>query len=657
MALITDNDPQSNEHLFITDFPEVFGAGRNGFVINLTNIMNADIPVVVSAVDYRGIKLPVNLARPNNSKFGGETATGTTYVVRIDSTVKTGIGKLSIKAKLLNGDDLLWERNILIEPTKINNSSVTFFDFPKIKVRQEIYPLIAHSSCPYEMASGSFYSTAVIPKNNFAGDYDYHFDQPIYQIFMKTGTEFTSKMEGEKIRLSGVTVKKFSYSNFANNNLSYEGSLNTDFIATVKRVMNSSSLRLDIPFSTVSDLIGKTNIDSEYSKNDLVDIKGYSPENDVDKQGSFHKKNFYVLSLDSGNFEIVYKNSPYSVAVGAKKQSVLNIEFQNMRTLCGKITHFKINKKSLSYPHSSMEILSGKIEPTELIVSTNVMNGVYNFPGRFYNQTHMNRFWLNSGGGLQWNQNGGVLIDGAKISHVGNTAQADYVIFKDDTTEGGRTATYIPYNLMSNSHWYGDNQAFNNVSSLPNSSYPCVGSIPSISGYVSSQENLMNDSIHNSNPIKLVVNTLHQFSMRVRSEFGNSDSSKIYVYFISGTEKTQIGLIDSGFNYGADELYTKTFFVDSTKYGTIMLVPVQGGWNISELSIKPFSDTGYSPDSFSVKVPIQSVGANELVEIEVELIGGDGKVAYGKGSNSFLYNKVFSPLKERIFLDPSGITL
>jgi hypothetical protein len=54
---------------------------------------------------------------------------------------------------------------------------------------------------------------------------------------------------------------------------------------------------LDIPFSTVSDLIDRSNQDSSYAKNNLANIKGYGTRNDPSKQTVNHKKNFYILML------------------------------------------------------------------------------------------------------------------------------------------------------------------------------------------------------------------------------------------------------------------------------------------------------------------------------------------------------------------------
>jgi len=176
-----------------------------------------------------------------------------------------------------------------------------------------------------------------------------------------------------------------------------------------------------------------------------------------------------------------------------------------------------------------------------------------------------------------------------------------------------------------------------------------------LSSYSSSQENLINGSVHDSNPIKIRANTLYKFSMSVKSTASNTIASKIYVYFVSGTEKIQIGYIDNSFNFGANQEYEYTFFSDISRYGTIMFVPVLGTWHISSVSLTPYQSLYYSIDSFKVKVPIKKSINNELYEIEMELYDSQNRLAYGKNSYTFSYNHTFLPLKKKVFIDPAGI--
>lgn len=689
MAQITD---YTDTYFLVSDFNGTFCAGKNSFVINPTNNVIPDTEIVVRAYDSTGNVMPVSRAAPQYAKYAEQTHAGYVYTCFTAAGTVSGVGRLEIGGMVVNVGDYTGSiayyqgeaypvnastrlpltqtpvatpfpqesavliKNILIDITQPTKSEVRFFDFPSVSVHSQIYPTPIFPYTSYKMATGSISAIAVAPKHNSVGDYDYQFDTPLYQLFLKAGTNFVSSMEGEKIRIKSPRIKKFTYTSLSNNEVIKENiTLQTDFIANIKRVVNSNSILLDIPFSTVSEMVGISNEDSPYAKNNLVEIKGYTVNDDPLKQSVFHKKNFYTLSIDDGDFEIFYKDIDTELSLMPSGSKFLfDVECNSLRLLCGNLDSYKIYGKSLNSPETSTLLCEGKIEPDEHLVSTKFNNGVYNSPGNFYSQTYLSKYWLVNGS-CTMSQDNSTLIDGARISHPANTDQSSYVIFKDNTSVGTRSTQYVDYSLGSNSYWYGDTNAFVNYGIFPSASYGGLSNIPILSGYAGSQENLISGSIHDSNPIKLRQHTLYRLSMRVRAAATNSSNSAMYVYFLSGPNKTKIGYIDNSYNFGANEVYSNTFFVSSTTFGTIILVPVSGEWSISALSIKPYQNVDYSIDSFAVKIPHKNFVTNELYEVEVELYDSAGALAYGKNSYTFKYNKVFSPLKKQIFIDPAGL--
>jgi hypothetical protein len=660
MAQILDNDPNSNDFFYITGLSDVFGGGKNSFMINTTPRVVAGEGVSVSVKDINGNPLPTNIAMPYNSKYGGKTVTGTIYVTDISPSVKTGIGTITITATGLDSDNtqqpLTWTRNILIDPNRNTETQVSFFNLPYINIVPEIYMSARYPSGSYVFGSGSFYSTAISPKNNYSGDYDAQFTPTVYQVYLTSGTAFSSSMQGEKIRLKNVSVKSFTYTNNANNALTFAGSLNTDFIATVKQIINENTLLLDVPFSTVSNVITTINQNSEYARNDLVSIEGYIVNNDPSKQSVNYKKNFYILSLTSGEFEIIYKSVPDLVTTetGSAK-SLLNIEFRNIRVMGGNLDTYKIFGKSLSVPQSRVLLAEGDVSANETIISTNFNNGYKNLPGVFYSSGHLSRFWLTSSNDITFKQDNSILINGSYLSSS-NTNESDYVIFKDDSIESSRTSDYISANMITSSYWYGESQAFGNSSVYPSASYPNAVILSPLTQFTESQENILSGKFHNSNPVKLCGNCLYNFTMLVRADTKNRTNSKLNVYFVNGTDQTQIGVIDSSFKFGANQLYSSSFFVPNTRYGTIKLVPSVGAWYLADISIKPYQSKAYSIDCFSIKVPIQNSVPNELFEIEAELYDGSGRLCYGMGSYTFENNVLYAPLLKQVYVDVEGRT-
>lgn len=652
MASFTDRDPLSNDYFFLTNFTGTFGLGKNSFVVNPTTEMSSTATITASVYDRAQKLLFTQEVKVKDARFAKTTPTGRTFYVKVDSTTELGIGRIQVVGTTTGGDVVTWSRNVLIDPTAENLSEVRFFDDPEINVVQKAFQPPAMPAQPYAMAQGAFFSKAVTPSNNYNGDFDKQGWDVVYQITKTSGTDFSSLMNGEKIRLKDISVRQFIYNDQSNHDVYYQGVLNTDFIATISQVVNKNTLLINVPFVTMADIITQVNQNSEYRKNDLTQLEGYTAVDDKEKQTVYQKKNYYCLSIDAGNFEIVYPNvSETNSRSSSKTKTVLHVELRNLRTLCGKIASYRVYGRSLAYPQSKNLLFEGKTGPVQLIRSNNFDNGVRGDCGHFYSPSYLSQYWLTSGA-VTFSQDHSVLIDGATISHSANTTETDYVIFKDNTTEGSRTSAYVPSTLLSGSYWYAKSDAFSNRSNYPASSY----NVPSeISSFQSSQENLLNGSVHNSNPIKLIGNALYKFSMKVKATAGNSDASMMNVYFLSNEGRMKIGTIGSAYNYGADRLYENTFFVPNTLFGTIILVPIAGSWSISELTLSPNIDAGYSPDYFEFDMIVPNRMPNEPFEIDVELYDGSGKLAYGNGSYSFVYNRTYQPLSKKLFIDPAGL--
>ena len=694
MAII-DADYNSNTYFFLTNFSDVLKAGKNSFIINPTPYVVPNANIVVKAYDTANNELPCGEIKPTNALFSEQTNTGKFYYVNVFEGAANGFGRLEIRSTGVSLDnnfngiiayynglayavpsntrlpltqapassplpqtEVVWSRNVLIDTTKKTDSEVRFFDTPFIRVRPEIYSSPLYPTGSYRLATGNFSSVAVNPKHNANGDYDYQFDEALYQLYWQSGTKFSSIMEGGQVRIKNPTVTKFKYSEYQD---LYQGVLNTDFIAKIKKVVNEDSILLDIPFATVSELITRTNEDSPYAKNNLVKLKGYTVSDDPTSQTVFHKNNFYILSITNGEFEIFYNDIPVELpradpSGSGYLTSLLNIEFNNVRALCGALDSYKIYGRSLNSPESKALLMEGKIEPDQVIRTNKFDNALRGNPAHFYSQAVMNKHWFIKGA-CSLSQDNSVLIDGAIISHAANSSLADYVIYKDNTDAASQNDTYVSYNILPNSYWYANADAFVNYKALPTASYNATSSIASISSYGASQENLLSGTAHDCNSIKLRANTLYKFSMNVKAAGNNSNAAKLYIYYISGEYKKMIGYIDSSYNYGANTAYQNTFFSDTETFGTILLVPVLGSWHISSPNIEPYMSKDYSIDSFAIKVPIRTYVPNEYYEIETELYDAQNRLAYGRNSYTFTYNKRFMPLKNNVFMDPTGTVM
>jgi hypothetical protein len=291
MADIIDTDPQSNDFFFITGFDGVFGAGKNSFDVNPSQRILPNSSISVKVYDSKNAELFTQTAKAKDAKYGDSTTLGTTYYTRVPDNTVSGFGYIEIIALAVDlgtytgsfayynnvpyriSDDqrlplvqapsseplptgtVTWRKNIAIDTNFSTKSQVRFFDYPKLNVTPILHKVPKYPDNPYSVGTGTFNSNAVVPNKNTNGDYDIEGTDVIYRVYRQSGTAFSSAMEGESIRLKDINVTNFIYSGEGNNEIVYNGPLNTDFIAKVKRVVNQNTILLAVPFSTVSDLI------------------------------------------------------------------------------------------------------------------------------------------------------------------------------------------------------------------------------------------------------------------------------------------------------------------------------------------------------------------------------------------------------------------
>jgi hypothetical protein len=128
-------------------------------------------------------------------------------------------------------------------------------------------------------------------------------------------------------------------------------------------------------------------------------------------------------------------------------------------------------------------------------------------------------------------------------------------------------------------------------------------------------------------------------------------SSVSNVNLEQNTVRNQKGLLKLGtisaYEPIREKVYEKTNFIFSISndlYGTLVIVPRKCSATISELSIKPYGDYGFSPDILITRIPFPVNIANESFEIKSELFDVNS-------------NLVYSDLRTITTFDPSGSSL
>jgi hypothetical protein len=199
-----------------------------------------------------------------------------------------------------------------------------------------------------------------------------------------------------------------------------------------------------------------------------------------------------------------------------------------------------------------------------------------------------------------------------------------YVIVKNDSTPQNRNATYLPFNESEYFHTTG-------------SSYDC--------NFMELKEN-----------VQYVLST-----DLILEKPKNNKLSKVEFFFtssVAGASKEKTFTTNYGVKIGevsfAEVGVKKTYF-DSNRivllytpendmYGTLVIVPHDCRPTLSNLSLKPYGDDGFSPEILTTRVPFPVSIPNESFEIKAELFDVNS-------------NLVYSELRTIQSFDPSGSSL
>jgi hypothetical protein len=508
-------------------------------------------------------------------------------------------------------------------------SSISIFDPPELSVESRIYSLMHRPLCGNKLESGSFYGVAVNPTHGTKIS-----SAPAnteYSIFSKSGASFSSSMVGALIRFSNLDIDSLSYASKNGKSSTFVGTTNTDFIAKIKEVNTSTSLRIDKPIviSNVSLETGAKREDSPYFEN---------------------FEEYYVTNIKNGSYEIVHspRIDTSLMTNSLRVSSLVSLTFKNLKVSSSPDT-FRILKRSSNTPESFVTMATGRVEPKELFLTNNANVDFIN-GGKFYTSLHAQTYWLASSG-LTYTHTPTILIDSITLNTAGaaNDSETAYVIYKENSGEVGRNSTYVPNTYITSSAWYTSPQLFPNFEKEPNTYYSCSVASPRLLPYTSSIEVVNNGAILNSNPLKLLKNTLYQFSIDWANIKPIDSDYKVSIYFVTttiqgSTQKLLLGELDKDTATTYNGTYINKFYANKTMFGTVIIVPKRiNTIAIANVSMKAYKDINYALDSFIVDIPFTPLLQNEKIEIIGELFDSVGSYCA-------------EPIKTHLYADPQGWT-
>jgi hypothetical protein len=581
-----------SKYFAIAEFNPVFTGGRNPISFNGSNLLKEGSEIQVQCLDSNGNSL--YMERPKSNTQFTDVAK---FVVSIHVYNETynGPGKLVLVGTSTKNEIIRWSADITIDKTVQNAAKVRFYNKPSLEVRPILYPVIDSSigsSLTYQLNfTGSFSSFAADPKkdvnrktiNPKKTDIDYRVvlnanPGDIIPRLYPTKS-FNTQMEGQSIVLTADRIQyPFSY---------IDRQTRVTASLKVKKIIDSKTLQLSDAFFYP---FGASQIVTNISFGTFT---------------ASYKWVAYNTASDS-----YQKYVPLTGSAIFIKESYAEILYRNIKPFSGFIARHKLYRKSLVYPGDFQLIVDEPLGALEILVDPVTANKTYAQLGAFYNQVHIDKYWFVGTGSVNMSLSHSVspLINSMKIAtpHGTWTDGTTYIIAKNDSAGVANNAIYYPY----------DSSSFND---LTGSSY-------------------------NSNFVSLKAGALYVLSMNIIMEKPkDATNSKVSFFFtssIDGITKEKDYISPFGLKIGEiatkEETELKTFkdkqmlFFTPTNdyYGTVVIVPNNCNVTLSELSLKVYGDSGFSPDILFSKIPFRINVANESFLLKAELFDVNSTLVY-----------------------------
>ena len=282
------------------------------------------------------------------------------------------------------------------------------------------------------------------------------------------------------------------------------------------------------------------------------------------------------------NFTASYTDWQAPTVSGYRFDSFIDFTIDDMRTFSGDVYRIKVSGGSDSSQGDFSVLLDTVVDSPELIVDTTSPSGVLR-SGYFIDQAHIDKYWNTFGGNNNANQLSAFytmsLADGMYLS--GSYEQYNQVGRVDlDETYPFTVKKDVPYTLTLNVK--GKRGIKTNVEGISNQSAKLFFHL--------SGSNLKDFDESD-------IQYASSFGGAITDEFGN----------IVGVEITDDEQISGFKDFGrVSHTFTPSFKLDRVKNTdtTIQLRIHSGEWIISDLSLSSATSTGFSPDEFTLRVPI-----------------------------------------------------
>jgi hypothetical protein len=554
----------------ITEFSPEFNVGKNSIVVNGTEYLSTSATILAEAHDSNGNYLFIETAVNTDYITNNKKYLLSFYVYEQNAS---GVGEIIIVSKNTKGKTVRWRANIIINNNIETKSKLRFYGIPELVVESVISPATQTiNEVNPKIRSGSLYSVPVSPPKDFNVLTSNYRKNLIDYRLVDINANFSSSLVNSYVNLNVKQIKDFNSKNGIY--------INDTASILISAVKNNTTLLLNTPYTY------NNNVAEIVSADYTIDYNDFSYNT-----ASFGSSNRIKQVIDIVGNTI------------DKKFSYANIIYKNLNTFSGKVSKYKLYKKSLNLTADYELISDETILQKEILRDPFTPNKNYENLGNFYNQFHIGNFWFASSNNISLTYDNQTFIDSA-IINVNTPTNTDYVIAKVNSTFSQRDATYVPYN-----------------GAISGSAFDC-------------------------NFIRLFKNTNYTLSFYANIASLNKTSTSKLVFYITssipaiqndpnydynkGLKIATLDFNDPTYNKTSDILQRFNFTISNDIAGGTLVIYPEGIKTaiISNISLKVSETFGYSPDTYFTKISFPVNTAGEIFEIKSELYDSTGLLTY-----------------------------
>jgi hypothetical protein len=564
-----------SQHFTLYNFGSVFSGGKNFVSFKGTSLLKPNAEILIECLDSNGDPLFIELAK-SSINVAYKEAGAWALSIHVYGDTPDGIGKLILYSVTTNNKTIRWSSDIIIDKSKTNSSPVRFYGVPEMEVLAVQSPVVDNTTerITETLLTGTFHSYAAYPLQNSTKLSTLNVDVD-YRIISQTA-RFNFQIKSLPITLY---IKKLQSSDSPNTIV--DVSLTSSFF--IKDVINDTTLKLSDPFF--------------YNNNNNKPV---------------------VTNIVDGTFNITYPHITYnsgspsyiSLNTGTEnvqlKRSLAEITYKNIRSFSGRVYRHKVYRKSL-FSRGDFEVIADEpITSIELLSDALSKNKAFDRIGYFYNQYHIDHYWFSSSADLLLTHNSNDILDSVDITSATPETLLDgtkYIIAKNDTSNTNRDASYLPFDQSQFDNSTGSNYDSNFIST-----HKTVQYILSFGAVLKKQT---------ATPGKLSI----YFT-------GSLSDAKAALNY---TENFGIKLAEIEIDNEIEKRFSRQSFLFSLPtdlHGTLVIVPYKTNASISDLSLKTYSDIGFSPDVWITRIPFRIEVPNEAFEIKAELFDANSNLIY-----------------------------